>query len=80
MPWQNIIVRVEARLEADYHLPPMDSGTCRRCHQPIIFSLVLSRWFHANPDFNRGCRAASFRPGEGWNDELPRSWQAAPLR
>jgi hypothetical protein len=27
---------------------------------------------------NRGCRAASFIPGSGWNDELPRSWRAAP--
>lgn len=76
MPWQNIVLRVENRLESE---SPMTKGTCRRCGTPIVFSNILEQWHHANPDFNRGCRAASFRPGEGWNDDLPRSWVAAPV-
>ncbi len=58
---------------------PTDTGTCRRCHQPI--EKRYSRWLHM-PGAERGCRAASFtyRWGKegGWDDSLNRAWVATP--
>ncbi len=56
---------------------------CRRCGRAIVNlgSDQGTRWTHLSADggLNVGCRAASFAPGEGWDDDLPRSWKAAPL-
>jgi hypothetical protein len=51
--------------------------TCSRCGRQII---VSSSGFvtHVSADggLNRGCRAASFHPDHGWDDNIPRSWSA----
>ena len=57
---------------------------CRRCGQ-LIVSMGLadrSRWIHRAPDGSLvvGCRAASLTSQDGWDDDLPRSWKAAPPR
>lgn len=63
-------------------LPPLQTAICKHCRQPIQ---ALSskddgplRWTHA--DTSRGCRAASFRAGYGWNESLDRKWKASPER
>jgi hypothetical protein len=57
-----------------------DRDTCARCGQPIeTASGNRERWLHSS-DRSRGCRAATFDPGNGWNDEIPRSWMATPRR
>jgi hypothetical protein len=51
---------------------------CRRCGRPIVNQ--SGRWTHRGPDGRkwRGCRAASWTEADGWDDDLPRSWTAAP--
>lgn len=56
--------------------------TCRRCGRTVvnIGTDQRPRWTHiaAGGGLNVGCRAASYAPGGGWDDDLPRSWKAAP--
>lgn len=51
--------------------------TCSRCGRQII---VSSNGYvtHVSADggLNRGCRAASFQPDHGWDDNIPPSWYA----
>jgi hypothetical protein len=58
--------------------------TCRRCGRAVVNvgSDERSRWTHVAADggLNVGCRAASFTTEGGWDDDLPRSWKAAPVR
>jgi hypothetical protein len=51
-------------------------GTCRRCSQPIVED--NERWYHDDPDRSRGCRAASFVAGDGWDEALGKTWMATP--
>jgi hypothetical protein len=55
---------------------------CRRCGRTVvnIGTDERPRWTHVAADggLNVGCRAASYTPGCGWDDDLPRSWKAAP--
>lgn len=37
-------------------------------------------WRHNDPDSMAGCRAASYWEGRGWDEGIPRSWTARPLR
>jgi hypothetical protein len=60
-------------------LPPVQTAICKHCQQPIQALSSKNgplRWTHA--DTSRGCRAASFRPGLGWNESLDRKWKASP--
>ena len=52
-------------------------SSCKYCDQPI-YRRPDGKWNHDDPDHSRGCRAASFRPDEGWDDSLQRSWVATP--
>lgn len=51
---------------------------CRSCPQTIM--LVEERWVHTDPDRSRGCRAASYREGVGWDESLSRTAKAMPPR
>ncbi len=65
---------------------------CRHCNKPIFRD--YNRWLHVGEaveipglpfkvqsDYGmRGCRAASFSPGNGWDDSLDRKWNAAPAK
>jgi len=53
---------------------------CRYCKEPISRLSVAEDqpWFHDDPSRMRGCHAASYRPGKGWNDSLPKKWSATP--
>jgi hypothetical protein len=57
---------------------------CRRCGRRIvnIGTDDRHRWTHvaASGGLNVGCRAATFTTEDGWDDDLPRSWTAAPTR
>jgi hypothetical protein len=57
-------------------------AACRRCDQPIteLFQSDNGRGWRHDSDGSRGCRAATFDRGSGWDDSIPRSWKAAPLR
>lgn len=55
-----------------------DRDVCAKCGQPVqTDSGDRGRWVHSS-DGSRGCRAATFVPDNGWNDDIPRSWMAAP--
>jgi hypothetical protein len=68
--------RILAMIQA---LRPKAETECRRCGRPIGMD-AGGRWTHVGDHgrTDRGCRAASFEPGQGWDDTLPRTWQAAP--
>lgn len=55
---------------------------CRRCGQRVVDVSISDspRWTHVAADggFNVGCRAASFTADAGWDDNVARSWRAAP--
>jgi len=53
---------------------------CRHCGRPVF--QVGDRWYHrdAQGDRIRGCYAASFVSGQGWDTTLNRSSMAAPAR
>jgi hypothetical protein len=53
---------------------------CRHCGRAIVDPGGEGRWTHHGADGQlvRGCRAASFKPEEGWDESLRRSWVAAP--
>ena len=70
---------------------PEDCLPCRNCGQPIFDD--YGRWLHRDDTFEqieglpfevqsdygmKGCRSASFRPGQGWDDSLDRNLNAAP--
>ncbi len=56
---------------------------CRNCSRPIMSYDGGARWVHTNVAENSGCRAATYDPNRdvvgAWDDNLPRSWRAAPL-
>jgi hypothetical protein len=54
-------------------------SSCKYCDQPI-YRRPDGKWNHDDPDRSRACRTASFRPDEGWDDSLKRSWVATPQR
>lgn len=56
-----------------------EEGTCRHCGGRILSLDSDQSWIHAWGSGDRGCRAASFVSGEGWNDSLDRKWYAAPV-
>ncbi|MFH9422946.1 hypothetical protein [Streptomyces sp. NPDC017529] len=57
-----------------------DRDVCAKCGQPVeTDSSDRERWVHSS-DRSRGCRAATFDPDSGWNDDIPKSWLAVPRR
>jgi hypothetical protein len=83
MTGQEILVAVEAdfraKLEAADADKTVEIGICKRCNQDVIRQLGGSFLIHADSDgypTRVGCRAASFTPGNGWNDSLDRKWKA----
>ncbi len=60
-------------------LPAPAKARCRHCRQPIE-SYGGSYWRHGDPDHSRGCRTASYRTGQGWDDSIPERTYAAPER
>jgi hypothetical protein len=60
---------------------PRDDIRCRGCGRAVVD--LGDRWSHINAEcgLNVGCcRAASFTPDDGWDEKIPRGWQAAPNR
>jgi hypothetical protein len=57
---------------------------CRRCGRTVVNvgTDEQQRWTHiaAGGGWNVGCRAASYTTEQGWDNDLPRSWKAAPTR
>lgn len=55
--------------------------SCQRCGRAIV-PHGPDRWTHRGADGQTsvGCRAASFVPDKGWDDSLPRSWNAQAPR
>lgn len=55
-----------------------DDLVCRRCGRAVVD--LGGKWTHINAagGLNVGCRAASFTAGAGWDDNIPRTWTAAP--
>lgn len=53
----------------------VDMGLCGNCKTPVITTPFKVGLVHA-ADFMKGCRAASFSVGSGWDDSLPRTWNA----
>ena len=54
-------------------------GTCKHCGQSVIRRRGDSFLTHADKigyPTKIGCRAASFTPGSGWNDNFDRKWKA----
>jgi hypothetical protein len=61
-----------------------DWAECRHCGRPILRQRRDGRgwdaWVHAGgEELRRGCRAASYRPGVGWDETLDRRTVADPL-
>ena len=58
---------------------PEPERSCKRCGRHVILD-ASERWTHRGTDGTswRGCRAASWTKDDGWDDDLPRSWNAAP--
>jgi hypothetical protein len=77
----DLIAKLEARAEQwDQMVTGVtETATCRHCHRPIS-RVGGGSWKHEDPERCRGCRAASFREGEGWDDSLSRTWVAAPAK
>ncbi len=61
---------------------PIEFGMCGRCGRAIYRDTTFDpsgQWVHRGVDGHyRGCRAASYRPGIGWDDKLPKVWMAKP--
>lgn len=53
----------------------VDKGLCGNCNAPVITTPFKVGLVHAS-DMMKGCRAASFSVGSGWDDSLPRTWNA----
>jgi hypothetical protein len=64
--------------------PDSSEPNCRRCGRAILAMSSRQRgsfWTHitaGGSGTNVGCRAASWVEGNGWDENLPRSWKAAP--
>ncbi|WP_152646035.1 hypothetical protein [Streptacidiphilus albus] len=57
-----------------------DRADCIKCGGPVeTDSRDRSRWIHS-ADGSRGCRAATFTVEDGWDETIPKSWNAAPKR
>lgn len=57
----------------------LEVGSCKRCGRPVVRQPDSCFVTHSNSvgyPTKRGCRAASFTPGGGWDDSLNRSWTA----
>lgn len=52
-----------------------DMGLCGNCGASVITTPFKSGLVHRS-DMMKGCRAASFSVGSGWNDDIPRNWNA----
>ncbi len=50
-------------------------GLCGNCEAPVITTPFKSGLVHES-DMMKGCRAASFSVGSGWNDDIPKTWKA----
>lgn len=49
---------------------------CTKCNQPIEKSTITGdQWVHSS-DGSRGCRAATYVEGQGWDNDIPRTWTA----
>jgi hypothetical protein len=60
-----------------------DHGICRHCDRAIFRPRTVAdpHWWHwcgGDSSFVRGCRAATYTPGTGWNDLIDRRSMAAP--
>lgn len=53
----------------------VDKGLCGNCDTPVITTPFKPGLVHRS-DFMKGCRAASFSVGAGWNDDIPKTWNA----
>jgi hypothetical protein len=53
-----------------------EHATCKHCGR-MIRSIRDDEWRH-EPNGERGCRAASYREGSGWDDSLNRRSVATP--
>ena len=56
---------------------------CANCGADLYQRTTVSPWFHAvstedGPQFIRGCRAATYEEGVGWNDAIDRRLMAKP--
>jgi hypothetical protein len=54
-------------------------GPCGNCGAPVIITPFKSGLVHES-DMMKGCRAASFSVDSGWDDSLPRTWNAKLTR
>lgn len=52
-----------------------NEGPCGNCGKQVITTPFKRGLVHAE-DFMKGCRAASFSVGNGWDDTIPRHWNA----
>lgn len=61
-----------------------DTVDCGNCGHPVKEWPMAGRWVHwvNGTKSSVGCRSASFDrlDGEGWDDSIPRTWQARPPR
>lgn len=67
-------------VDAWHALAARDDGyemSCRWCGRSIV-NTMGDKWTHLAADNTLvvGCRAASFTPGEGWDETLDRRWRA----
>lgn len=55
-----------------------DPATCRRCGRQAWQRSNDGKWVHLDASGHeiRGCRAATFTTGGGWDRSIPSSWQA----
>ena len=56
-----------------------ERATCR-CGKAIILPPGFTDWVHDTSARERGCRAATFQGGQGWDDSVSTSWKARPAR
>lgn len=69
----------ELRLILESLADRMEWSRCRLCGGSIHLAPGQKNWMH-DADNMRGCRAASFSPEAGWDDEIPQSWKATPTK
>lgn len=56
-----------------------ERSTCR-CGKAIILPPGFTDWVHDTSARERGCRAATFQAGQGWDDSVSTSWTAKPAK
>ena len=54
------------------------TSTCKHCGKTIIQPYEGAKWWHSDA-MVRGCRAATFSVGEGWDDTIDRRKVAEPV-